>query len=183
MGPRADIRHGRLRRFLHDVAQFAGKRQLAFAVHDRGFGAQNGAADFGPGQPGDQADFALLVGQRIAELDHAQEIVDIVLRDGDVEGLAFLDHLARDLAADVADFALQVADAGFPGVGANQGGNRVIGELHVLVGQSGLQQLLLDQEVLGDFDLFLLGVAVQTQHFHPVLQSRRDGVHARWRWR
>ncbi len=49
--------------------------ELAFAVHHRGFGAQNRAADFGPGQAGDQADFALLVGQRVAELDHAQEVV------------------------------------------------------------------------------------------------------------
>ena len=32
----------------------------------------------GPGQSGDQADFALLVGQRVAELDHAQEVVDVL---------------------------------------------------------------------------------------------------------
>ena len=170
MGARADIGHGRLRRFLHHVAQFAGQREFAFAVNYGGFGAQNRAADFGPGQAGDQTDFAVLVGQRVAEFDHAQEVVDVVLPDGDVVGLAFLHYLARHFAADVADFALQVADARFPRVGADQGSDRVIGELDVLVGQARLQQLLLDQELLGDFDLFRLGVPVQAQHFHAVLQ-------------
>ncbi len=124
MGPRADVGHGRLRRLLHHVAQFAGERQLALAVHHRGFGAQNRAADFSPGQAGDQADLALLVGQGVAKLNHAQEVVDVVLPDGDVVGLAFLHHLARHLAADVANFAFQVADSGFARVGANQGGDR-----------------------------------------------------------
>ena len=35
----------------------------------------------------------------------------------------------------------------------------------------------LDQKLLGDFDFFLFRVPGQTQHFHPVLQRRRDGVH------
>ena len=138
MRARADVRHGRLRRLLHHVAQLAGQRELAFAVDHSGFGAQNRAADFGPGQAGDQADFALFVGQRVAELDHAQEVVDVFLADGDVVALAFLHHFARDLAADVADFALQVAHAGFARVGADQRGDGVVGELEVLVGQSGL---------------------------------------------
>ena len=35
MGARADVAHGRLRRFLHHVAQLAGDGQLAFAFHQR----------------------------------------------------------------------------------------------------------------------------------------------------
>ena len=38
------------------------------------------AADFGPGQAGHQANFALFMGQGVAELDHAQEVVDVVLQ-------------------------------------------------------------------------------------------------------
>ena len=34
MRARADVAHGRLRRFLHHVAQFAGDGQLAAAFHD-----------------------------------------------------------------------------------------------------------------------------------------------------
>jgi hypothetical protein len=38
---RERIRHRGLRRFLHDVAEFAGQGQLAFAVDDGGFGAED----------------------------------------------------------------------------------------------------------------------------------------------
>ena len=91
--------------------------------------------------------------------------------------LAFLHDFARDLAADIADFALQVAHARLARVGADHRRDRFVGELDVLVRQPGLHHLLLDQELLGDFDLLRLGVAVQPQHFHAVLQSRRNGVH------
>ena len=117
---RAYIRHRSLRGFLHDVAEFAGQRQLAFAVDDAGFGAENGAADFCPCQARDQSDFGLFVGQGVAELDDAEEVVDVLAGNGDVIVLAFFDDLARDLAADVADFAFQIADAGFARVGADR---------------------------------------------------------------
>src|SRR6266849_5784985 len=121
MRPRTHIRHSRLRRFLHYVAEFAGQREFAFAIYDGSFGAQDGATDFGPRQAGHQPDFTLLVGQRVAELDHTQEIVDVVLSDGDVVAFAVFYHFASDLAAHVADFTLQVANAGFPRVRADQG--------------------------------------------------------------
>jgi hypothetical protein len=41
VGSRPNVRHRRLRRFLHDVAKLAGQRQLAFAVNYAGFGAQD----------------------------------------------------------------------------------------------------------------------------------------------
>ena len=40
-----------------------------------------------------------------------------------------------------------------------------------------MHHLLLYQKLLGDFDFFLLGVAVQSQHFHAILQRGRDRVH------
>ena len=74
--------------------------------------------------------------KRVAELDDAQEVVDVLAGDGDVVVLAFLDHLARHLAADVADFALQVADAGFARVGADESSDGFVGELDVLFRQA-----------------------------------------------
>ena len=127
-----------MRRFLHHVAQFAGQRQLALAVDHGGFRAQNGAADFGPGQARDQADFALFVRERVAELEHAEKFVDFFGAEGDGIVRAFFHDLARDLAADVADFALQIAYAGFARVAADDLPDRVVGELDVLVGQPGL---------------------------------------------
>ena len=87
------------------------------------------------------------------------------------------DHLARDFAANVADFALQVADACLARVATDDLPDRVVGELDILLGQSRLQHLLFHQKLLGDLDLFQLGVAVQPQNFHAVLQCRRNGVH------
>ncbi len=47
---------------------------------------------------------------------------------------------------------------------------------YVLLAQAGLLALLLHQVLLGDLELFMLGVALQAQDFHAVLQRRRDGV-------
>ena len=127
-------------------------------------------------RPGNQSHFAAFVRQGIAELDHAQVIVHVVLRDRDVVIHAFLDHFARNLAADVADFALQIAHARLAGVGANQAGYGFVREFDVLIGEPGLRHLLLHQELLGDLNFFLLGVAMQPQHFHAVLQRGRNGV-------
>ena len=63
-----------------------------------------------------------------------------VIGDGIV--LAFFDHLARDFAADVADFALQIADASFASVGADEIRNSLIGEPDVLFRQARGQHLL-----------------------------------------
>ncbi len=51
-GSRPHITHRRLGRLLHDVAQLAGQRQAALALHDCRFGGQDGAADLGPRQAG-----------------------------------------------------------------------------------------------------------------------------------
>ncbi len=87
-----------------------------------------------------------------------------------------VDHLARDLAAHVADFALQIADAGFARVVLNQAVDAFVGEFDLLAGEPGLLHLLADQEALGDLHLFELGVARKADHFHAVLQRRRNGV-------
>ena len=97
-------------------------------------------------------------------------------RDRDRVGLTFLHHPARHLAADVADFPLQVADPGLARVIADDSGDRIVAEADVLLIQSGLFALLLHQEVLGDFELLRLRVAVQPQHFHAVLQTQAGMV-------
>ena len=113
----------------------------------------------------------------VAEFDHTQEVVHVIGGDVDVIALAFFHHLARDLAADIADLTLQISDTRFASVRADQRGNSFIAELDILFRQAGLQHLFLDQELLGDLDLFVLRVAVQAKDFHAVLQGGRNGVH------
>ena len=46
----------------------------------------------------------------------------------------------------------------------------------LLVGEAGGFELLLDEILLGDLELFVLGVAVQAEDLHAVLQRAGDGV-------
>ena len=62
-------------------------------------------------------------------------------------------------------------------IAANDLPDGVVGELDVLLRQARLRHLLLDQELFRDLDFFRLGVAVQAQHFHAILQRGRNGVH------
>ena len=86
-------------------------------------------------------------------------------------------HLARHFAADIADLALQVADAGLARVVADDLQNRVVGEDHVFLAQSGLRALLLYQVLAGNFQLLRFGVALQPENLHAVLERGRNGVH------
>src|SRR5579872_162645 len=119
MSARAHIGHRSLRRLLHHVAELSGKSQLAFAIDDGRFRAQDGAADFGPGETRDQSYLALFMRQGVAELDDAQEFGDVLARDIHGVGSTLFYDFACDLTADVANFALQIAYTSFARVGAD----------------------------------------------------------------
>src|SRR6266481_9821734 len=173
---RANVGHGSLRRLLHHVAQLAGQSQFAFAIHCRGLSAEDGASHLGPREARYQADFALLVGEGVAELYYAEVVADFSRLDRSGEVRALFHHLARHFAADIANFPLQVSHPGFAGVGANDLPDRVVRELHVLLRQPRLQHLLLYQELFRDLDFFRFRVAVQTQYFHAILQGGWNGM-------
>ena len=86
------------------------------------------------------------------------------------------DDLARDLAADRVDLALEAADARFARVALDDRGVRLVQECDVLGGEAVPLDRLGAEEPLGDLDLLLLGVAGELQHFHAVAQRLRDGV-------
>ena len=180
---RTNVRHRGLGRFLHYVAQFAGECQFAFAIDHGRFGAQNGAAHFGPGESCNQADFALFMRQRVAEFQNSQELADILGGEGNWVILAFLHHLAGDFAAYIADLAFEIANSRFARVGADDCFDSFVTELEILPGQASLHHLLLHQKLLGDLDLFLFGVAVQSQDFHAILQRQAEWCASRSRSR
>ena len=99
-----------------------------------------------------------------------------VLRDHD-GGFVALRPTPSDLPAEGADLALQVPYAGLPGVAANQGADRRLGEGHLLACQAVVPYLLRDQMLDGDLQFLFLGVAGQLQHLHAVSERRRDGIH------
>ena len=137
VGLRADVAHRRLRRLLHDVAELAGQGQLALARHQRRLDGQDLAADFRPGQARGDADLVLLLGQRLAEARHAEVLGDLGRRDLHAERLALDDDLARHLAADGRDLALEIAHARLARVALDDRLERPVSERDVFFSQSG----------------------------------------------
>ena len=61
--------------------------------------------------------------------------------------------LARHLARQSADLALQLAHAGLAGVAGDDLAHRVVGDHDLLVGEAGLFDLARNQVALGDLEL------------------------------
>ncbi len=113
----------------------------------------------------------------IAELGHAEELAHVGRGDLFLVLCTLLHYAAGYLAAYVADFALQVAHAGFARVAANDLANCVVLEDDVLFAEASALALLLHEVLPCDLQLFLLCIALQPQNFHAVLQCSGNGVH------
>ena len=157
--PRADVADGGLGGLLHDVAELAGKHQLALARHDGHLGDQEIAAVRGHGQAVGHAD---LVGRLL--LAHAvagrPQVLDQALgRDLPGRHAPVGQVLARDLAADRGDLALEAAHAGLLGVALDEGAQGFFGQADVQLAEAVLALLLGDEVLTGDGQLLELGVA------------------------
>ena len=119
-----------------------------------------------------------LVRRRVSreEAPLAEQLARPLGRDPDLALRLALGDLAGDLAADRADLALQVADAGLARVLLDDRVERRIGELDLRGLQPVGLELARDQVPLGDVELLLDGVAGELDDLHPVLERRRDRV-------
>ena len=163
------------RRLAHHLAQLAGEDEVLLALHAGDLDGDHVATDLGDDEPGGRA--RLVLGLQLAVLEARRpEVLEQLLAVDDGLALAALRHLAGDLAHDVGDLALEVADAGLLGVGLDELGHRLVGDLDVLGLEAVVLHLLGDQEALPDLDLLLLRVARQRDDLHPVAQGGRDGV-------
>src|SRR6185503_15254855 len=100
----------RLRGLLHDVAELPGQAQPALAAHGERLHEEHVAAHGGPRESGRDADLVALELLVLEVLDGAQHLLDRRGRDPVAPRLALRDG-DRDLAADRADLALEVAQA------------------------------------------------------------------------
>src|SRR6202035_2039180 len=116
------------------------------------------AADLGPGQTGGYAHQIGLLPLAEAEAADARELLDVL--GGDREMLALLhgDLLDR-LAREVRDLALEIPDAGFARVVADQLSERILRDRPLALPQAVLLDLLRDQVAACDLDLLVLGIA------------------------
>src|SRR6476646_4837356 len=170
---RAHIGVRRLDRLLHHVTQIAGDGHLALARHHHAFHGEQFAADLGPSETGDHADLILKLSLAVAELLHAEIVLEVLERDIDrllLGGQKLLNRLPRHLG----DFALEIADACLTRVAADDLLQRLVVEAPLVALQSVRLSLGGDQVTARDLDLFVLGVASDADDLHAVHQGRRD---------
>src|SRR5262249_26998305 len=137
----------------------------ALARQGHRFDRQQIAAPFGPREPGDLAHLILLFGDAVGEAPHAEILVEILRRDFDgafaAARFAFAllqQQTLHHLAADLADFALELAHTGFTRVVTRDIAQRRLRYVQ-LVGLQAVVLGLLGQEILArDRDLLVLGV-------------------------
>ena len=175
----------RLHRLLHHLAELAGHGEAALALHLVGFDEEDVAAGRRPRQADGHARTLGALGDFAfgADLHAAQHVVMLhqLRRDHHLVGLAFGDA-ARLLAADGADGAFEVANAGFARVVANDEADRLFRELDLLVRDAVLFDLPRDQVLEGDVHLLFFGVALQLDDLHAIAQRLRQPDRAGWPW-
>ncbi len=87
---------------------------------------------------------------------------------------AILHHAASDLPAHIANLAFKITHTSLTRVGTNDLPDCVVLKDNLLIRKSRSLALLLDQILLGNLELLELGVAMQPQNLHAVLQGTGD---------
>ncbi len=90
--------------------------------------------------------------------------------------LCTLHNLPADAPAEAGHLPLQVAQARLPGVGSNDGPYGLGGNIELFGSEAVSLQLPGNEEVEGNLQLLLLGVAGKLQNLHAVLEGRGNGV-------
>ena len=107
-----------LRGLLHHLAELAGQDQTAAPGNSRGLDEEHVAAAHSGSEAGGDADLVGFSGQLPAEARRAEVVVEVAGIDGDRVDIAAGDA-SGDAAANAAQLAFEVANAGFAGVGAD----------------------------------------------------------------
>src|SRR6185437_15033956 len=168
----AHIGARRVYRFLHHIAELAGRLHAAFAgQHDR-FDLQGLAAHFGPGQAGDHTDLIFAFHLAVAEFPHAGIGSEVFRTDFDRLRL-IRDDFLHGLARQVCDLAFEIANARFTGVIADEVAQTRIGDLPFAFAKAMRLDLFRDQVTLGNLDFLILGVTRDADDLHAVHQRLR----------
>src|SRR5438034_4194775 len=104
-----------------------------------------------------------------------EQVVDVCGVDRDALDLPAGD-LARDLAPELPDLTLQLADAGLAGVARDDLAQRGVRDRELLRRQTVLVHLSRNQVALGDLELFTLGVAREGHRLQAVEQRTRNAL-------
>ena len=174
VGVGADVAVGRLRRLFHDVAEVARQVDVAASRDGDGLDEENLAAGGRERQSRRRADLVPAAGELLLEAALAGEVLQVGLGDPHRARVAGLDAAQRDLAHDPRDLALELANAGLPGVPLDQAPQRAVLDLDRAGLEPGGSELARDLVAAGDLELLARGVPGQLQHLEPVLKRGRD---------
>ena len=159
LGARADVGHGGLGGLFHDVAKLSGQDQATVsALHLGDLDGDDVTADFGVDQARRRAHFVEFFHDAIVVLALAQELAQLGVANGHRFDVA-LGDAAGDFAAERSNRALEVADTGLAGMFADDAPGRLLGDDEQFFGQAVFFDLLGDQELLGDLELFFFSIA------------------------
>ena len=175
IGPGTGEGQGRLRAFLHHLAQLPRQGQVSLARHGAGFNIHDLPAAFRPGQARGHPDLALVAAGFRDEFGYAHVPLQVA-RGKPKRRLVALGEPAGHLAAQRSQMPLQVAQSGFLGVFGNDPQNGLVGDRQRVRRQAVFLDLTGDQKPPGNGHLFVLRVPGQPDDFHAVFQGLRDGV-------
>src|SRR5438270_3152899 len=174
---RADPGQRGLHGFLHHLAELSGHGKAALALHLVGLDEEDVSAGRSPSQTNRNARTLGALGDLgvNTDLDGAEEVMNGAVSDDQFLRLT-LGDAPRLLAGKGADQALEVANAGFASVMADDEADRVFREVDLLLADTVFFDLPRDQVAEGDVNLFVFGVALQLDDLHAVAQRLGDGV-------
>ena len=160
--------------FLHHIAQVTGELEIAFSGHDIDFDLQNFAAHAGPGKAGNDTNLGLAVHLGYGSFCPAEELFQIPYRNGYLLKAVLL-NLQRGFAADGAELAFQLTDAGFPGIARDNLFNGFVGNDQFLFLDAVGKHLLRNQVLLRNVNLLVFRIAADLDNLHPVQQGLGNG--------
>src|SRR6185503_12408078 len=158
-GASARVRQRRLPRFAHRLAQFARQEQRAGSRHHADFHGQHIAAGIGPRETGRHTDTRPTLDLAVEVLRHAEVLVHARLRDVERTRLVERGLLARDLAADGRDLALQTPDARLARVLVDDRAQRLVADPEIRQLEPVREAFFGNQELFRDLDLLVLEIA------------------------
>src|SRR5690606_9330734 len=183
-------RTGRLDGFLHHITDGSCAQDHTLTRHVCHFDGEKISADFCPGKTGDLTNLVLLFGHAEGVLTYTEEVGEVFR--GNVNHIELLviclslafscagrfrslkQKLFDHLTADLADLALQAPNPSLTCVITHDIANGILIDDEFAFPHAVILHQLGQEVIESNVHFLVLGVTRETDHFHPVQQSRRN---------
>ena len=159
--------------FFHHIAQLSRLNDASVSRHGHRFNRQDFTADFRPSQARRHTDQVLFFRNAERINGNARIFFQVLFGNGNRLFLVRCHQLFGRFARQSRQSAVKTADARFARVQPNQLTQSAVGNRPFVFFQSRGFALFFNQVAFGDFDLFVLGIARNTDDFHTIQQRTR----------